>query len=623
MLYASRRRYNRGSGVVSSNTITPSIATSVSSGTAPFVVVFDATGTTSSLTSLPFHEIKHSWDFGESAGPGVGTWGAGARSGVNSRNVGKGPIAGHVFETPGNFTVTYTAFDGTNTATATVGITVADPNTVYSGTNTICISTSGTFTSAPSGCAQVTTSSFATAMANAAVGKRVLFRGGETWTATAQGNVNANNSTGGQIGQFGTGNAIIQRSAAYTAQEATLSLSRYDTPNMKNWTVYGLTFDHSLIAIDSHYGLGLDAGIDNVLALRITGKATGRVVQAPPSFINFWNQNGHAGHHIWSGFGVVDCATNSIPIGSAAPATNTWPYGIFAAGEFFFFAGNNFDLGGSTGEGTSHTGRFSYVGKGAISNNTMAGAGQGEHCIKLHGPDSNTPTDVAAELAGIGGGATRWVVVSDNQIVPSYGGQPVSLGPESDSVAEIVKDVIFERNWVRFTQVPPGSTQCVLMHGPYQTSRNNLVNASGTPLVAGITCEQRGTSPAPVPTNCAVYNNTIYKSDTASNFTGVLIGSGVTTTVVKNNLGYAPADSQHIMVTDTGTGTTVGNNSSTAQVNGTDPKFSGALTAVAGWQITDATSYTKNAGAAVPVWDDFFGTARPTGASMDIGASEQ
>ena len=67
---------------------------------------------------------------------------------------------------------------------------------------------------------------------------------------------------------------------------------------------------------------------------------------------------------------------------------------------------------------------------------------------------------------------------------------------------------------------------------------------------------------------------------------------------------------------------TKSNNTGDTGTPATDPKFSGLLSAVTGWRITDPTSYTLNVGASVPVWRDFFGSVRSTG-FMDIGASEQ
>ena len=85
-------------------------------GAAPLSIYFDATGTTSQATARPFDEIQYTWNFGESTGPGVAKWSQGANAGVASRNADRGPIAGHVYETPGTYTATLTAFDGVNSA---------------------------------------------------------------------------------------------------------------------------------------------------------------------------------------------------------------------------------------------------------------------------------------------------------------------------------------------------------------------------------------------------------------------------------------------------------------------------------------------------------------------------
>lgn len=87
------------------------------SGVAPLAVFFDATATTATATTRPFHDIEYKWNFGDPAGSPVNgtTWTNGSRAGASSRNAATGPVAAHVFETPGTYTVALTAFDGTNT----------------------------------------------------------------------------------------------------------------------------------------------------------------------------------------------------------------------------------------------------------------------------------------------------------------------------------------------------------------------------------------------------------------------------------------------------------------------------------------------------------------------------
>ena len=153
-----------GTGVVTINhvggggVITPSVSAARTSGVAPLYVNFDATGTTSTLITdadpnvqraRRNQELFYAHDFGDT---GAGTWANGVQSsGLTSKNAGYGPVTGHVFETPGTYTVTSVITDGVNSETVTNTITVQDPNTVYAGAATICISHSGNFTGAPSG----------------------------------------------------------------------------------------------------------------------------------------------------------------------------------------------------------------------------------------------------------------------------------------------------------------------------------------------------------------------------------------------------------------------------------------------------------------------------------------
>jgi len=66
---------------------------------------------------------------------------------------------------------------------------------VFAGTNTICVSTSASYSGCPSGAAQRTT------LPSTYAGKRVLLRRGESFGSIAP----RNTDTGFQVGAFGTG----------------------------------------------------------------------------------------------------------------------------------------------------------------------------------------------------------------------------------------------------------------------------------------------------------------------------------------------------------------------------------------------------------------------------------
>ena len=102
-----------------------SLVASRVSGVAPLTVFFDATGTTAAGTPRPFHDLEYRWDFGDA---GKGRWSTGSTTG--DRNLATGPVAAHVFETPGTYTVNLTA----NAAKSSRVITVQDPDMVFSGT---------------------------------------------------------------------------------------------------------------------------------------------------------------------------------------------------------------------------------------------------------------------------------------------------------------------------------------------------------------------------------------------------------------------------------------------------------------------------------------------------------
>ena len=101
---------------------------------------------------------------------------------VSSRNAATGPVSAHVYERPGTYYVTLEATDGTNTVSNSCAkIVVQDPDVVFSGANTICVSaTAPTPVQGAGGCPPGANTAvqpdFAAAISSyAKTGKRVLF----------------------------------------------------------------------------------------------------------------------------------------------------------------------------------------------------------------------------------------------------------------------------------------------------------------------------------------------------------------------------------------------------------------------------------------------------------------
>jgi hypothetical protein len=132
------------------------------SGVSPLLVEFDATGTTDSATlgggNNTFQDVYYTWNFGDSGTSGSGTWAYGSRPGVNSMNAATGAVSAHLFvcplgSGPCTYTVTAHATDGTNTASpVATTVTVSDAASVFAGTATTCISSSGTPVAGSGGC---------------------------------------------------------------------------------------------------------------------------------------------------------------------------------------------------------------------------------------------------------------------------------------------------------------------------------------------------------------------------------------------------------------------------------------------------------------------------------------
>ena len=222
------------------------------SGVAPLGVFFDASGTTD-LTNNDFLQAHFSWDFGD---PGSGVWEYTGRS----ANEATGFITAHVFETPGTYTVTVGVLDvARQTGSGTTTITVLDPEDVYSGNHTRCVSRTGDFTGAPTAAELVTSTDLDAQIdwLNGAPNRRLLLRRGEVWV-----NCSAFLNTEGPNtwGSFGPGDAPRLELADMPGEDDCVNYSGNDL------RVMDLEFDGTAVDRDtliSVYGShGLFAGIN-------------------------------------------------------------------------------------------------------------------------------------------------------------------------------------------------------------------------------------------------------------------------------------------------------------------------------------------------------------------------
>ena len=542
-------------------------------GVAPLAVFFDATGTTSTDTTKPFHELHYQWDFGD---PNAGTWQYGNPNN-NDKNKTYGPVAAHVFETPGVYTVSLTTKDlHGDTAYESVKITVQDPNTVFSGNNTVCFSTSGNFSGCPSGARHIKTSSSSDIKGYIAPGRRLLMRRGERWTGS---NIRIYSDGPGIIGAFGTGNKPVFDNIGFDVAAGVPPV--LGKPGTRDWRVMDIEFINTQARVFSSEG-----EFENLLLLRLEAHDTAQqFILFAGSKLNYYNANRGQQHELHNGVFVVD--SNMVDAAS------------FAVGNRYAVLGNSWD-----GGGTTHTNRNGYIGKGIISHNYYTKPGNSTlHLIKLHAPDwdGNALFSPATE--------TREVVISDNHFHGTIENWSVALGPQSGRsyANEHVVDVIVERNL--FT-AEKGSPVTQLHTAGYNiTVRNNIFNLTGGGSGARAASASARNSGQPPVFGFWFHNNNIYRSDN-SGIEGV--SSSASDTEIHNNIIYSPAGNSTL-------GCSNGSSGCLNNLVNIDPLWTEPSNEDFSLQ---PGSPAINSGIIIPVFDDYISNFRLPGGSIDIGAYE-
>lgn len=577
--------------------ITASVAASRYSGVAPLAVFFDASGTTATTTTLPFHNLEYQWNFGD---PGSGNWTYGSRAGSSPRNLATGPVASHVFETPGTYTVTLTVTDGTNSVVnKCIQIAVLDANVIFAGNKTVCLSKDVAPPFAPGDACptgaievQVPSGDFVAAMNTyIASGKRILLRRGESaWSAATGAGIAVNGP--GILGAFGVG--VKPKIQATNASGNTIiKVSAGTTPNISDWRIMDLELDGQ--GRNSSVGVQGNGGMNQLTISNLYAHNMQYALNFSASVLSFYNATpATSGHILWDQLTVANSTFDT--------AVNGGNIGFISAVRHSFL-GNSADdarLG-------QHILRFQQIAKGVVSNNTLSRPLPSKHVIKMHGP-----------AYGGGGAYTEQVVISDNKLTGDNNDWTASLEPQNAASDERLRNIIVERNWF---VAGVGTRRALIMSGENFTIRNNIADMSGG---IGNTCNevgQRGVEPAPK--DFRFYNNTCYNSEsTAPNISFVSIGANVTNVAVVNNLASVPTGTGVIFI-----GTGASGFSQSTNLFGTPAALfvSGTPTLATDFAL-GAGSTARDAGTAIPVLSDFVADltthVRPQGGGFDIGAYE-
>lgn len=547
-------------------------------GTAPLAVFFDATATTdASVTSNPFHDIQYAWNFGDS---GAGSWSYGS-TGQTSKNVAYGAVASHVYETAGTYTVTLTAYDGTNTVTQTQTITVTAANTTYSGANRTCVNASGAdHTGCPlipgtyaDSAACVTASRCVTqADLDAALasylgsGKSVVFKGGDVFTASTHTTFSGTGPA--EISSYGTGRAIFR----WTGAASALGFIRVGGTGT-DFRIVNVEFDGEAVVGQAWMSFQNTAWT-NVLLLN--NYAHGLDTYISPS----WALSGGFG------FFVVGNVLADMVAGSGSPADSIFT----GSGSLVAILGNSVVQGGNGQQGI----RMDTLSKFIVSNNTVTGAAATKETISVR---SGSTVD------------TNFGVIGDNSVSvgPAYTG--IFPGGATPVAGRATRNIVVERNYI--ASVAGTSTTGIESTGEQISIRDNIIDGTAVDSVYGVALRNTYAK------DNWVYNNSIYTGKASGAYAGVFVGTSVLTgNVIKNNLVFSPSITA-TAVSDTGALATKANNTANGST-GVSPLFTATPPTTPAEYRPTVGSYAIDGGTIVPVWSDFFTAAR-TG-TYDMGA---
>lgn len=573
-----------------------SVAASRTSCTAPCYIHFDATGTTDADTTKPFHDLLYQWSFGDTS---AGNWGNGANTSL-PKNGAFGPVAAHLYETAGTFTVTLQVGDGTNTVkNSSITITVASANTTFSAT-TVCIAASTLPVAGsggcPSGAAVATNSDFAAECATqlAAGKKRLLWKRGDTFTYSTFCGINTASSVG-LMGVYGTGakpTLVCSGTADYVFRVSTSSIHS----GLDDWRF----MDFNAVGCAGFYTgfIHAEGTASQLTILRNDLSGFGMGVDLADTVLDNHNRTGNGTHVVWDQIGVFD-NTWVLPY-------NTNSYPVFMGAERSAIMGNNFNNANGATQG-AHVIRAGYFAKNVVSNNTLASpsGAQSNEVGKFHGPvwrtftgtthttttidgiwnttgyvagetitgtgiQANTkifsvPTSTSIVLdkaatasatvtltlgdsvgtAGLGAGYSRWLIFSDNRVIADTSVFAIAVQATNDSIDERIKDVIYERN---YTTAGPTFQYGFIVTATEVTARNNVIDMTASVEGSGgagrcFLVYQPGNDANHnnlVPDNVWLYNNTCYTSAT--------FGSAKVALAVLGSTAGTPVQPNHVTV---------------------------------------------------------------------------
>jgi hypothetical protein len=590
-----------------------------SSGTSPLLVFFDATATTESNGSTSnglnfmagalattFQHVTYVWNFKDTNPSGTGTsiYGSNGtfRGGVgNSLNYATGGVAAHLYITADGsgattFNPTVTATDPSgNSVTCTLAVTVTGAATTYPGTQTVCVSSSGTPVAGAGGCpvgaAVKNSATYGGALPSAMTGLRYLFKCGDTFAYSAQ-TVHGN---GFRIGSYGspvcagtqTNLPIMQRPETINTAALTIGSGPVQSTD---GVVQDIDCEGTGTFNSSSIGGCLYNGQDSPSHVY-------------PKQITWYNILSNHNAYTWQSFISSETALVNVVM-------NEMGFAGGDQGAFFNLSGNQC-TNGSSAYNCGGTGVFDNINYNAILNSHLDGAtgigsGSGPETVRisacrlcvLQNSDFLNATTSTAVLklhddfhsSGTWGGQyLELVEASDNyfaapEITSGCAAQLVEVTPENNVTDERNRALVIERN-IFIGGCGSSTLKGLALSANYATVRDNI-GINGNPFAV----QRRGvewnntagaTSDPLEPQLNEVYNNTCYNVGTCALSTAwTPSGSAGNNNIFVNNLVFNASGGS--IITAGGSGNTTTPNTTSITSN---PGFNGGGTAniIGGW----------------------------------------
>ncbi len=429
------------------SSISPSLVAATHSGPAPLAVNFDATGSSSTNSDInSFKDLGYSFNFGDSDSE---TW---AYSGASKNTQVGGPMAFHLYETPGIYQATVTVFDKNgDSSQATVQIEVLEPSSYYS--STVCLVITPISTNCPnSGTTSVVTNQWP----QISDGTNVFLAAGQDFRSLGNLNLTCSNCS---ISSFGDNERPLVSGVGLGSLHNHANGIIVSHLNSSHISI-GFA-DNSLVFnnyISDFYGSNSNLGIS-------MGTVASWYYDNPP---NGFDRN------------TIKWPSNNAVIENEVVTINEMiDYDFYGLGILFSIVGNHFVNPGQ------HNIRIPFGYKAFIGHNSLKEPGTGKLQIKFH--SSGTSAYSGPLVQDTNNPSSRYVVISQNRIGVEEGdlnSWQIVVAPENGDSAQGVEDAIVEDNQFIRHQASPEWQRQVIFVGRRLTERGNHFINSTHPIGA-------------------------------------------------------------------------------------------------------------------------------------------